>query len=126
MTALALSLLKRFWKPLAIGLVLIVAVIAFRAWLGDVRADAYRDGEQAAEQRHQQALNRANAANRQRERKLESDLNDFGRRFETLAGERHQREEVIVTRMNERIDQVEDCAIDPEIIKMRNEMRSMK
>lgn len=111
---------------MALIIAIIVAVVAFRAWINDVKADAFRNGEAASELRHQKALDQANARNRERERQLQNDLNDFGKRFEALATERHEREQTIVNRIEERIVAQENCEIDPEIIRMRNEIRGMK
>lgn len=66
------TLIQGFWKPALIALVLIGLIIAGKLYINSIERAAFQAGKQASEQRHREALYRANAENRERERRLGS------------------------------------------------------
>lgn len=88
-----------------------------------IKSDAFKAGVAACEQSHTDALNEANAANRKREAELQSTIDDYARRIAAQSNQRRQREQIVVTKIEERLVETPNCQIDPAIIEMRNQLR---
>lgn len=110
------------------AVVAVVAIILAGAGLAihDMKTRAYRAGVVATELTYERALSEANAANRQREDELRQDITLYADRVAELSAARRSREAPIVSEIEGRLDAQADCPIDPEIIRLRNELRAVQ
>lgn len=109
-----------------IAAVIAVAIIGTTITLtvNKIKHDAYQNGVEACQAKAQEALDKANEANAKATSELQSDLDDYAKRYETLANQRRDREQVIVERIEEKLLTEENCQITPELLILRNRIRA--
>ena len=89
-----------------------------------IKADAFKQGQASERQLHAKALAKAEEINRTKTLTLERQIDDYARQVERLSNQRREREQVVVTKIKERLVEQPNCQIDPQIIALRNQVRA--
>lgn len=89
-----------------------------------IKADAFKAGQTSERQLHEKALQKAQEANDAQTAGLRATIIDYAARIDVLSHQRRDREQVVVTKIEERLVDQPNCDITPEIIALRNEIRN--
>lgn len=112
------------YKIGALALIAVATFLLVTNHLRHVRAEGYQAGVEACQADGQKALTKANEANAKASTDLQATIDDQARRIAQLSVQRQAREQVIVTRIEEALPAQPNCQITPELLTLRNQIRS--
>jgi len=117
-----LGFLKANWKIIAI----ILAAVALYFWFQGKMREAYKNGRADCNAEWVKRVEKENKQNRELEKKLQEQINDLGKKFETQSQARVEKETTHTNTIREIIkENPSNCSIDPRILEERNKIRAL-
>ena len=119
-----MSLLTLKSKLIVGAIVLTIVATTGVLTVNRIKADAFKAGQVSERQLHAEALQKAQEANDAQTAGLRTTITDYAARIDVLSHQRRDREQVIVTKIEERLVDQPNCQITPDLLALRNQIRT--
>lgn len=105
----------------------IVLAVALGGWfyVRDIKSDAFDAGRAHEQAIQTQRILKIRQENHEETLRLREEFQGYERMIKRLRDQRRTTEQAVVERIEEKLVEVENCSIDPELIEMRNEVREL-
>lgn len=126
--ASAVGLALKYWKYIAIILVIVAIYFIVKGKINDMKEEAFNNGVTAERGRWEERIRLEDKSNREFEAKVQGQIDDLGARLQSKSDARIKRSTVHTTSIREIIMDnpiMQDCKVPEELLEQRNAIRRM-